>query len=460
MRIAIVSTHPIQYHTPWFRELGRQNIELKVYYALLPDQQQQAVGFGEAFAWDIPLLEGYDWELLPNKRESPALTGFFRSSTPAIYSRLADSKPDVVIITGWQSLPLLQALWAAFRLGIPCIVRGESNGLRQRPLLVQALHRLLLSRFNAFLAIGKLNRQFYLDYGIPAERIFSAPYFVDNQRFIDQFRQDVRERGALRAGWNIDGGRGEDGETGRRGEGETGTHRDRSSVARRPSSVAPRTCFLFAGKLEPKKRIIDLLRAVDLARETEERRMTDDGRPPLAGRPSSVPGRPSIHLLVVGTGELMEEARQFAESRGLAVTFAGFLNQTEITRAYAVADCLVLPSDYGETWGLVVNEAMACGLPAIVSDRVGSAPDLVEEGVTGGVFPCGDINALAQKLQAFASDPAKLARMGEQAKQRINGYSVGNAVAGTMRALEFVTSDGRRATGDSGKGELKWGSQY
>jgi len=469
MKVAIISTHPIQYHTPWFCELAQQNIELKVYYALLPDQQQQAVGFGDAFAWDIPLLEGYDWELLPNKRESPAVTGFFRSSTPAIYSRLADSKPDVVIITGWQSLPLLQALWAAFRLGIPRIVRGESNGLRRRPLPVRGFHRLLFSLFDAFLAIGKLNRQFYLDYDIPSEKIFSAPYFVDNQRFMHQFRQDVRERPALRVGWNIDGGPGEDGERGRPGEGETGRRGEleretasgrqspfvsRPSVGGPPSAVDRRTCFLFAGKLEPKKRIIDLLRAMDLAREPEERRTTSDGRPPLVRRRSSLPGRPSIHLLVVGTGELMEEARQFAESRGLPVTFAGFLNQTEITRAYAAADCLVLPSDYGETWGLVVNEAMACGLPAIVSDRVGCAPDVVEEGVTGGVFPCGDINALAQKLQAFASDPAKLARMAEQARQRISDYSAGNAVAGTMRAIEFVTSDGRRATDDGLSGHL------
>ncbi|MEK6285237.1 MAG: glycosyltransferase [Acidobacteriota bacterium] len=402
MKVAVVSPHPIQYHTPWFQKLAAQeHVDLKVYYALLPDQRQQGVGFGEAFAWDIPLLEGYDWELIPNKRRSPSLRGFFRSSTPAIYSLLARAKPDVVIITGWQALPLLQALWAAIRLGIPRIVRGESNGLRPRPSPVRALHRLLLSRFDAFLAIGKLNREFYLQYGIPDERVFSCPYFVDNDRFAAQLVGDAVERDSLRAGWNIDDGR--------------------------PATEdRPRVCFLFAGKLEPKKRIMDLLRAMDVARRK----------------------CPSIHLLVAGAGELMDEARQFAESRSLPVTFAGFLNQSQITRAYAAADCLVLPSDHGETWGLVVNEAMACGLPAIVSDQAGCGPDLVEEGVTGGVFPCGDINALALKIQAFASDPEQLARMGEQARQRINNYSVERAVQGTMRALEFVTSAGRRTTDD------------
>src|SRR5262249_24509458 len=132
MRVAVVSTHPIQYHTRWFQKLAGR-IDLKVYYALLPDEQQQAVGFGARFVWDIPLLDGYDWELLPNKRRSPSLRGFFGSSAPAIHSRLADWKPDVVIITGWQALPLLQTLWAAMRLGIPRIVRGDSNAFRPRP---------------------------------------------------------------------------------------------------------------------------------------------------------------------------------------------------------------------------------------------------------------------------------------------------------------------------------------
>src|SRR2546426_8339064 len=151
MKIAVVATHPIQYYTPLFQKLAAQpSVEVKVYYALLPDQEQQGVGFGKAFAWDIPLLEGYDWELIPNARKAPSLRGFFRSSTPAIHSLFAGSKPDVVIITGWQSLPLLQALRAAITLKIPRIVRGESNALRRRSLWVRPLHRILFSRFDAF----------------------------------------------------------------------------------------------------------------------------------------------------------------------------------------------------------------------------------------------------------------------------------------------------------------------
>lgn len=391
MKVAVVSTHPIQYYTPWFQGLARQpNIELKVYYALLPDEQQQSVGFGQAFAWDIPLLDGYDWELLPNKRRSPSLRGFLRSSTPAIKTKLARLRPDAVIVTGWQSLPLLQALRAATALRIPRIVRGESNALRSRPAWVRATHRLLLSRFDAFLAIGKANREFYLRYGIDAQRIFSCPYFVDNHRFAEQHREAARDRNSLRAAWSIPEGH---------------------------------TCFLYVGKLESKKRIMDLLRALELARRNS----------------------PAVHLLVAGAGELMGEAREFAAANELPVTFAGFLNQSQIARAYAAGDCLVLPSDYGETWGLVVNEAMACGLPAIVSDRVGCWSDLVEEGVTGAVFPFGDVGALARKIETLAADPGELARLGRRASERIRDYSVEGAVAGTVRAVEFVTEQQSRA---------------
>jgi glycosyltransferase involved in cell wall biosynthesis len=393
MRVAVVSTHPIQYQVPWFRELALQNLELKVYYAVLPDQQRQGIGFGESFAWDIPLLEGYEWELLPNTKQSPSTSGFLQSSTPAIYSKLAKYNPAVVIVTGWQSLPLLQAVWAAYRLRIPCIVRGESNGLRPRSFRTRAFHRLLFSRFDAFLSIGKLNRQFYLDYGIPEDRIISAPYFIENQRFVSQFHQHVRERDSLRRTWNID---------------------DRQ------------VCFLFAGKLEPKKRVIDLVKAIESAIRHDR----------------------NVHLLVVGNGELMNGARNYVEQAGLPVTFAGFLNQTEITRAYAAADCLVLPSDCGETWGLVVNEAMACGLPAIVSDQVGCGPDLVEEGVTGGTFACGGVEALAAKIRQFAADPSRLREMGLEAGRRVNtDYSVEKTVAGTLQAIDLVTANKLLAAG-------------
>ena len=135
----------------------------------------------------------------------------------------------------------------------------------------------------------------------------------------------------------------------------------------------------------------------------------------------------------------MDEAVTFAEQHSLPVTFAGFLNQTEIPAAYVASDCLVLASDYGETWGLVVNEAMACGRAAIVSDRAGCAADLVVEGKTGLTFPFGDVEALADRFVQAATNPTGLEEMGARARDRVSEhYSIRNAVQGTLSAVRSL----------------------
>jgi glycosyltransferase involved in cell wall biosynthesis len=387
MRLGIVASHPVQYQVPWYRALaGREEIDLTVYYALMPTPEQQGIGFGEEFAWDIPLLDGYRWQALPNTARAPSLSGFLASRTPAVASVLEADRPNAVIVSGWHALSLLQAARACRRLDIPCLVRGESSGLRRRPWWARAIHRRLLARFDACLAIGVANREFYLRNGVPRERIFPVPYFADNERFAEQAARWRPERDAIRREWGI--GRGD-------------------------------ACFLFAGKLVPKKRVLDFLAACAIAR----------------GR------APRIRALVVGSGEMAEEARRFAAERALEAVFAGFLNQTEMSRAYVAADVLVLPSDYGETWGLVVNEAMVHGLPAIVSDRVGCGPDLVEDGVTGRVFPFGDVEALARVFEETAGDPDRRVAMGRHARRRVAEYTAERAVEGTLEAITFLTGD-------------------
>jgi glycosyltransferase involved in cell wall biosynthesis len=387
MRLGIVASHPVQYQVPWYRALAaRAEVELTVYYALMPTPAQQGVGFGEQFAWDVPLLDGYRWQALPNAARAPSLDGFLASRTPAVTEVLKSDRPDAVIVSGWHALPLLQATRACRRLGIPCLVRGESSGLRRRPWWARAVHRRLLARFDAFLAIGQANREFYLSNGVPRARIFSVPYFADNERFAEQAVRWRPERDAIRRGWGI-----------------------------APDEV----CFLFAGKLVPKKRVLDFLAACAIARE----RM------------------PAIRALVVGSGEMAQAAGRLAAERALEAVFVGFLNQTEISRAYVAADALVLPSDYGETWGLVVNEAMVHGLPAIVSDRVGCGPDLVEDGVTGRIFPFGDVQALVRVLAETAVDADRRGEMGRQARHRVAAYSAERAVEGTLEAIAFLAGE-------------------
>jgi glycosyltransferase involved in cell wall biosynthesis len=135
---------------------------------------------------------------------------------------------------------------------------------------------------------------------------------------------------------------------------------------------------------------------------------------------------------------LEKDLRQLAAREHLRVDFAGFKNQTELPAFYAAADVLVLPSDGGETWGLVVNEAMACGLPAIVSDAVGCAPDLIQEGKTGFTFPLGSESELAARLMALAELKAAGHDFAPAMKNKMLDYSLAAALKGTIDAVETI----------------------
>jgi glycosyltransferase involved in cell wall biosynthesis len=330
------------------------------------------------------MYDGYDWQVLENRRTAPGVAGFFSSSIRNLTDVLRCDRPDVVILTGWQGLPLLQALWSAAYLEIPRVVRGESSGLKPRNLAVNVIHQLLLSQYDAFLAIGEANYDFYARCGISDSKLFFCPYFVENKRLQRQAKLHRLQRQDLRKIWRIP-----------------------------PDSI----CYLYVGKLTHKKRILDQLAALKLAHLQN----------------------PKLHLLVVGTGELMGRARKFTDENSLPVSFAGFLNQTEITSAYAAADCLILSSDYDETWGLVVNEAMVCGLPSLVSDRVGCGPDLVKSGGTGEKFAFGSVDVLSQKMLSMAENRGRLTAMGNCARELVlRKYTVERAVEGTIAAVESV----------------------
>ena len=233
IKLGLFSPYPIQYYSPWFRLLARQEeIDLKVYYGFIPTEKQQGYGFSTSFKWDVPVLDGYNWEVVPNTRKKPGFYSFFASSTPKIAKVFAKDRPDAVILIGWSFLPLVQALLACRKLHIPAIVRGDSNNLKKRSLVARLFHRYLLSKYDAFLAVGKSNKQFYLDYGIPEEKIFQARHFVDNGFFEARLNEIKDTRPGLREAWNI------------------------------PKDAV---CFLFAGKLQKLKRIFDLLRAFKIA---------------------------------------------------------------------------------------------------------------------------------------------------------------------------------------------------
>ncbi|MBS0201597.1 MAG: glycosyltransferase family 4 protein [Planctomycetes bacterium] len=381
-RVGFLTSHPIQYQIPVFRLLSQiPGLDFIVYFCEIPDARTQGAGFDVSFKWDIPLLDGYQYKVLKNIARTPSVTAFFGCDTPEISHVIREGNFDAFIVNGWVVKSCLQALWACRHTGVPCLVRGEANDMRPRAWWKRVLQSYLVQQYSACLYIGEANKSFYQQRGVQSERLFRVPYCVDNDRFAN---------GASTV--------------------------TRTAARRRFCLRNDSTVFLFSGKLIPKKHPLELLTAV-----------------------RSVVDRASqLELLIVGDGELRSECESFVQQNQLPVRFAGFLNQTEMADAYRASDCLVLPSDHGETWGLVVNEAMACGLPAIVSDQVGCNVDLVTPNETGRVFQFGDWNQLGEILVECSRVPGALSLMGENAYNRIARYSPAVAADGMWQAIQFA----------------------
>ena len=395
--LAILTTHPIQYQTPIWRALAeRREVPLKVFF--LSDQGLKSSfdpGFGRSLAWDIDLLEGYPHQFLDVKVGKRQDSFTWLRLKPGFGPMLRAQGVKVLWVQGWQVLAYWQAIREARRAGIEVWLRGESNlrsnlgGVRQA--LKWVLLKRLLNQVDRFLTIGKANRDFYLRLGYQPEKMVSAPYCVENRRFAEQAVKLRPERGQIRKQFGI------------------------------PEDAF---CFLSVGKFIPKKRPLDLAEAV--------RRLQ-----------LQLPNR-KLHILWVGTGELEASLKSacaihYSAESGLVqpppsseqphASFAGFLNQSEIARAYAAADALVLPSDAKETWGLVVNEAMASGLPCVVSAACGCTEDLVLPLRPDLSFPVGDLEALTLALAAVVVDPPSAGLL----QSHMQGYDV-------QRTVDSVTA--------------------
>ena len=364
--LIVLTTHPIQYQVPLWQALAADGrVPFEVWFMTDHGVRESLDReFGRAFAWDLNLLSGYpsrSLEVAPGASPSSFWKCRLRER---LRTRLVSSGASALWIQGWQVAAYWQAVWEARAAGVPIWLRGESNCLAPTQGWKRPMKRLLLGwlfrQVAQFLYIGSANRDLYRTCGVPESKLQSTPYAVDNDRFA-RHASDLRpQRADLRRRWAIPEGA---------------------------------FCVLFCGKFIPKKRPMDLVEAA--------RRWNADR------------SLPKIHLLFVGSGELDANLRSACfEATGSGIspeaasqelppaTFAGFLNQTEVAQAYCAADCLALPSDHGETWGLVANEAMASGLPCVVSNKCGCAQDLLRDLDSRLRFQCGNIEELLAALKS------------------------------------------------------------
>jgi glycosyltransferase involved in cell wall biosynthesis len=390
-RLAIISTHPIQYHSAWFRRMANEpRLNIEVFYCHNATAKEQAdAGFGVEFDWDVSLLEGYPHRFLQNVSRRPGIASFRGLDTPEIKGIIARERFDAVMINGWHYKSAWQTMRACWKSRTPVMVRSDSHLHGRRPLAKRIAKRpfysWFISKLDACLPVGKWSSDYFLHYGAPAERIFVVPHVVDTDYFQSESQRLSSQRNLLRSEWRL---------------------RDDAVV------------FLFVGKFTDKKRPFDFVNAIAQALLLGAR----------------------VEALMVGDGPLRAACEGLVIQKNLPVKFAGFLNQSQIARAYVAADALVLTSDGGETWGLVVNEAMACGVPCFVSDRVGCGPDLIVRNETGASFALGDTKALGTLLSNFASDRKRIGWMAERAREQAQKYTVSVAVDCTVEAVEAVST--------------------
>jgi glycosyltransferase involved in cell wall biosynthesis len=378
-RIAIVASHVIQYQDPFFRRLAADpELDVTVLYCSREGADvYRDVDMGTSLRWDLDLLRGYRYTFL--RRVGPF--------NPGLVPAIAFGRYDAVLfMLGWGPPTAWLGFAAAIATRTPLLMFGDSSFVPDergvRAALRRGVLRALFRLTSAFLISGKRNAGYYEHYGADRRSFFPLPWAIDNERFADASRLAPGERDALRDRYGI----------------------------RRDAVV-----FLDSGKLIARKDPLALVRAFAAMRH-----------------------RDRAALVFLGDGVLRPELESFIRAHDLRdVHLPGFVNQTEIPKLYAMSDALVLPSHF-DPRATVINEAMACGLPVVITDRCGPFADIAQHGDNAFVFAPGDVDALRDALDTLASDDALRRRTGERSRAIIATWSYAEGVAGVKEALQWL----------------------
>jgi glycosyltransferase involved in cell wall biosynthesis len=382
-KLAIVITHPIQYYAPWFQLLAKEkNLGLKVFYTWSQSAQKvKDSGFGKEIKWDIPLLEGYEYEFVENTSKNPSDQHFFGIKNPNLIKKLEKFQANAILIFGWNFQSHLQVI-RYFKNKIPIYFRGDSNLLDERKSLKTLLRRIWLrfvySHITKAFYVGTNNKNYYLKHGLKQNQLIFAPHAIDNERFSLNFEQN-KEQAQI---W-------------------------KKEIGIKENHLT----FLFIGKFEEKKAPEILLQIAEKQKDKE------------------------ISFLFVGNGILEKQLKEKAKNLP-NVYFLPFQNQSKMPVVYHLGDVFVLPSKGPfETWGLAVNEAMACSKPIIVSNKVGSAIDLVTE--NGFIFDAQNISDLEKKLLFFYENKKIISEFGKKSFGIIQNWTFQEICNSIKKELQF-----------------------
>lgn len=392
-RLAILTSHPIQYQAPLFREYSkRKEVDVMVFFCLnFGSELYLDEEFGQNVRWDTPILSGYKYKFLKNYSPKPTYSTWWGEINLGIVNEIIFGRYDSILIFGWSHSTHLLAFLAAFISRTPVLLHGENPlsqemGKNKLKLFIKKIIFIpLFWLVSSFLYIGEQNKMFYKSYGVSDKKLFFTPYAVENKRFLADAEKI----------------------------------RNKKSIFKKKLGIPKEeVVILFAGKLIAKKCPMDLLHAFELL--------------------SAIYNLQDVHLLFVGDGELRSELEKYvAQNQIHNAKFFGFKNQTELSEYYGASDIFVLPSGIGETWGLAVNEAMCFGLPIIISDVVGCSSDLVKNGENGFIFKFGDTKHLASCINTLVVDRKSCERFGKKSFEIIKDFSYEKDVKGILEAISM-----------------------
>jgi glycosyltransferase involved in cell wall biosynthesis len=392
-RVLAVCSHPVQYMAPLLRRMAQHpRLDLSVAYCTLKGAQAaHDPEFNTTVQWDVPLLEGYSWQEIPN--HGSGAESFWGLNNPGLGKLIRVGKFDAVLCylsyrcaSFWISYFACRRSGTAFIFGTDASSLVPRSGGTWKHTVKKALWPKLFSLADQVIVPSSATRELMLSLRIPEERITLTPYSVDNDWWMAQSHNVDRE--AVRAEWG----------------------------------ATPQACvILFCAKLQPWKRPLDLLRAFAQADHA--------------------------HALLVYAGEGPQRPELERETAALRVgdhvRFLGFKNQSELPAVYTAADLMVLPSEY-EPFAVVVNEASCCSCPVVASDRVGAARDLIAPVDPTLIYPCGDVLALTRLLRNLLADRVRLLELGRAARRRMETWSPRENIAGTIQAIGRAVAQSRR----------------
>lgn len=379
LKVALITPNPTPYRTPFFRCLARRHeVELTVFFLTRGSATRP---------WHVE-LGGFRHEFL---REYSLPAGGKDKAryriNPEIIDRLRYGHFDAVAIAGYNHFTTQAAILYCTFTRTPWCLMSESHVRKERSAWKVALKNLLLrpllSRMGAAMVTGTLAGRYMESFGVPADAIFTVANTPDVARLMRISEELAPRREALRE----------------------------------KLGIAGRRAVLFVGRMLEEKGLAVLFDAYALA----------------SGE------RDDLALVIAGDGARREAYEKRSADEGLPeVKFLGFVQQDELSEVYAACDVFVLPS-LVEPWGVVVNEAMAAGLPVILSDQVGASADLAAEGENGYVVPAGDAATLSAKILQILGDQERQSAMGRRSREIIAGWdyaaSADNFIAAVRRAV-------------------------